>query len=72
MKDAVMNWATEHVVGSAKDLDAEVIAGLKANFEGECTEVGMYASFASSNLPAQAPFSASALISRLRFVLSVN
>ncbi len=42
MKDAVMTWATEHVVGSAKDLEQEVIAGLKANFEGECTEVGMY------------------------------
>lgn len=42
IKDVVAVWATEHVVGSAKDLDAEVVAGLKANFEGECTEVGMY------------------------------
>jgi len=46
MKDAVMTWATEHVVGSAKDLEQEVIAGLKANFEGECTEVGMYLAMA--------------------------
>lgn len=37
-----MNWADEHKVGSAKGLDAEVIEGLKANFMGECTEVGMY------------------------------
>ena len=46
MKDAVMTWATEHVVGSAKDLEQEVIAGLKANFEGECSEVGMYLAMA--------------------------
>jgi len=35
-------WADEHRVGVAKGLDEEVIAGLKANFMGECTEVGMY------------------------------
>lgn len=35
-------WADEHRVGVAKGLDEEVIAGLKANFTGECTEVGMY------------------------------
>lgn len=35
-------WADEHKVGIAKDLDPEVIEGLKANFTGECTEVGMY------------------------------
>ncbi len=37
-----MAWADEHRVGVAKGLDEEVIAGLKANFMGECTEVGMY------------------------------
>jgi len=37
-----MSWADEHKVGVAKGLDAEVIEGLKANFTGECTEVGMY------------------------------
>ena len=37
-----MNWATEHVVGIAKDAPAEIIEGLRANFQGECTEVGMY------------------------------
>ncbi|MDR0467081.1 MAG: NADH peroxidase [Deltaproteobacteria bacterium] len=35
-------WADEHRVGSAKDVDAEVLEGLRANFAGECTEVGMY------------------------------
>lgn len=35
-------WADEHKVGISKDLDAEVIMGLKSNFMGECTEVGMY------------------------------
>jgi len=35
-------WADQHVIGVAKGLDAEVIEGLKANFTGECTEVGMY------------------------------
>jgi len=35
-------WADEHRIGVAKDLDAEVVAGLRANFTGECTEVGMY------------------------------
>ncbi len=37
-----LTWADEHVIGVAKDVDAEVIEGLRANFTGECTEVGMY------------------------------
>ena len=35
-------WADEHRIGVAQGVDAEVLAGLKANFMGECTEVGMY------------------------------
>ncbi len=35
-------WAAEHVVGIAKGLDERVVEGLKQNFSGECTEVGMY------------------------------
>ena len=35
-------FADEHVIGVAKGVDKEVIEGLKANFTGECTEVGMY------------------------------
>lgn len=37
-----MTWADEHVIGVAKGLDAEIVEGLKMNFMGECTEVGMY------------------------------
>ncbi len=37
-----LSWAAEHVIGVAKDVDPRVIDGLRANFTGECTEVGMY------------------------------
>ncbi len=37
-----LDWADEHRIGVAKDVDQEVIDGLCANFTGECTEVGMY------------------------------
>ena len=40
--DAVMSWAAEHVVGVAKDVDPRIVEGLRMNFAGECTEVGMY------------------------------
>lgn len=40
--EGVMAWADEHVVGVAKGVDAEILDGLRANFTGECTEVGMY------------------------------
>ncbi len=42
IESAEMSWACEHVVGIAKDAPAEIIEGLRANFQGECTEVGMY------------------------------
>ena len=35
-------WADQHVVGIAKGVDPRVLEGLKNNFMGECTEVGMY------------------------------
>ncbi len=37
-----LTWADEHVIGVAKDVDPEIVEGLRANFTGECTEVGMY------------------------------
>ena len=37
-----MTWAAEHSVGIAKDVPAEIKEGLRANFNGECCEVGMY------------------------------
>jgi rubrerythrin len=41
-----MGWADEHVVGVAQGVDEEIIAGLRENFAGECTEVGMYLAMA--------------------------
>ena len=35
-------WAAEHIVGVAKDVPEDIKADLRANFEGECSEVGMY------------------------------
>ena len=37
-----MTWAAEHEVGVAKDVPEDIKADLRANFEGECSEVGMY------------------------------
>jgi rubrerythrin len=39
-------WADEHKLGVAKGVDARIIEGLRANFIGECTEVGMYLAMA--------------------------
>jgi rubrerythrin len=41
-KAGAYTWADEHRIGVAKDVDPEVVEGLRANFTGECTEVGMY------------------------------
>ncbi len=35
-------YADEHRLGVAKDADPEIVEGLRQNFMGECTEVGMY------------------------------
>ena len=47
-------WAAEHFIGvgkqfgenDPKEVQDEIICGLRANFEGECTEVGMYLAMA--------------------------
>ncbi len=39
-------WAAEHVVGVAKGVSEDIIMDLRANFEGECSEVGMYLAMA--------------------------
>jgi rubrerythrin len=36
------NFATVHKIGDGIVDDEEVVKGLRANFEAECTEVGMY------------------------------
>ena len=41
-----MSWAAEHVVGVAQGVREDIIMDLRANFEGECTEVGMYLAMA--------------------------
>ncbi len=40
------SWAAEHVIGIAKGVDQRIIDGLRENFNGECTEVGMYLAMA--------------------------
>jgi len=41
-----LSWAAEHVVGVAQGVDKEILEGLRMNFTGECTEVGMYLAMA--------------------------
>jgi len=45
-EDEEVTYAAEHVIGVAKGVDPEILAGLKAHFEGECSEVGMYLAMA--------------------------
>ena len=37
-----LNWADTHRIGVAAGVDAEILEGLRMNFTGECTEIGMY------------------------------
>lgn len=45
-QEGEMSWAAEHVIGVAKDVPEDIKADLRSNFEGECTEVGMYLAMA--------------------------
>ena len=40
------SWACEHEVGVAQGSPEDIMADLRANFEGECSEVGMYLAMA--------------------------
>ena len=42
----VMSWASEHVVGVAQGVSEDILEDLRANFNGECSEVGMYLAMA--------------------------
>ena len=42
VQEGDMAWADEHRIGVAKGVDERIVEGLRANFTGECTEVGMY------------------------------
>ena len=41
-----LSWAAEHVVGVAQGVPQDIIDDLRANFNGECSEVGMYLAMA--------------------------
>ena len=41
-----LTWAAEHVLGVANGAPADIIEGLRSNFQGECSEVGMYLAMA--------------------------
>ncbi len=45
---AGMTWAAEHILGVGKEANVpeEIIMGLRDNFNGECSEVGMYLAMA--------------------------
>ncbi len=45
---AGMIWAAEHILGVGKEANVpeEIVMGLRDNFNGECSEVGMYLAMA--------------------------
>ena len=45
-EEGEMHWAAEHVLGVAQGSPEDVMMELRANFEAECTEVGMYLAMA--------------------------
>ncbi len=45
-QEGEMTWAAEHVVGVAKGVSQDILDDLRANFNGECSEVGMYLAMA--------------------------
>lgn len=46
VEEGEKTWAAEHVVGVAQGVSEDIIKDLRANFEGECSEVGMYLAMA--------------------------
>lgn len=46
VEESAKTWAAEHVVGVANGVPEDILEGLRANFNGECTEVGMYLAMA--------------------------
>lgn len=42
VKEGEKEYACEHVVGNIEGIEADVVEGLRENFNGECSEVGMY------------------------------
>ncbi len=46
VEESKTSWATEHVVGITEGVSEDIINDLRANFAGECSEVGMYLAMA--------------------------
>ena len=46
VEEGGLTWAAEHIVGAAKGVNPEILEGLRMNFNGECSEVGMYLAMA--------------------------
>ena len=46
-----LTWAAEHVVGVASDVPEDIKKDLRANFEGECSEVGYVPGNVQSSIP---------------------
>lgn len=46
VEESSKTWAAEHVVGVANGAPEDIMEGLRVNFNGECTEVGMYLAMA--------------------------
>ena len=45
-QEGEMSWAAEHVLGVAQGASEDIMNDLRMNFEGECSEVGMYLAMA--------------------------
>ena len=45
-QEGELTWAAEHVVGVAQGVREDILQDLRNNFEGECSEVGMYLAMA--------------------------
>ncbi len=41
-EEGELDWAAEHVLGVASGVSEDIMEDLRMNFNGECTEVGMY------------------------------
>ena len=70
-------YVTEHVVGigKAEGVPQEIVDGLRANFEGECSEVGMYlamARVAEREATPRSPRLTSAMPTRRQTMLPVS
>lgn len=45
-QEGELTWASEHVLGVAQGASEDIMNDLRANFQGECSEVGMYLAMA--------------------------